>query len=1383
MNTHRPSILRQFVFSVLILFCFSGAPLKATPWSRGTGFFGSTTLGALENTSVVQRNWPQVVNYDFDLNNWPFDIYVPTSYDGTKPYGVMVYITSDQNTGGAVLRTVSDEKNLIWIAPRNVGNNANSPDRYGAGLMAIHRAKELFNIDPRRVYNSGKSGGARTASALAFYHSEVFRGTAPSAGFALPRLYEVTPDYIPNTSGESDSYFNYSDQPFFYYYLTNNSLHNSIYTAAKARKLRSYLLGRYGDYREDYFVEAFHCAYEPQGLDSFLYNGPGGHQDPSDAEMKEAIDYLDRDDIYPVNANITAGSGGFSGATGLANISQSGATAVEATSGNKTTYTLTPTLTTVAAAKTASTFYWDNANGSTVRWLWEVKNTAPTNQKTSFGLWFANETWGGGAPTSVTTGSNPGILITITQDGSQNRMVVSARSDPGGETVFYDGQFSFVDAYSTAWTGTQTGYLTGTGKPVEIRMDLNQRRWQLAFNGIKLDGPTNSIATGTQITPDNKRMIYGYWDTPLGRAFWKHDPNTSALNTWSPYSKSIFTAATGALSGTGTTPSPMELRYVIASDPGLLDPLPPGPTGITASAAYGTLNLTWNAFSGATGYTVKRGTTSLGPYTTLASNVTATAYTDATAQTGVLYYYTVSATTSSGTTANGTESAAGLTPLRLRSTGGTASNLTNTTGNEGVDKAFDGSTATKWFNGTGATDWLQYRFPSGKRYPLSQYKISSANDVPARDPVAWQVLGSNDGVNWDTLDTRTGQSFAARFQTNTYTLSPTAAYEYYRLNITANGGDAGIQLSEWQILSADLTPPVIATPSNILIGTVNGSGETVTFNATATDNEDSPVTVLCTPPSGSFFPIGSTTVTCTASDTSGNYSQTSFTVTVNDDTVNDITPPAVTVPADITVPATSSAGATVTFTTSAVDVVDGVRPTTNSPASGSLFPIGTTTVTTTSSDTKGNTATRTFTVTVQPFIQTRAWLKFDEASGTSAADATGNNWTGTLVGSPTWVAGRLNNAVSLSGSPQYVTLTTGVVNGLTACTLSVWVNLNSTSNWQRIFDFGTGTNTYMFLSPRNGANSKIRFAIRTAAVAEQIIDGAATLPTGGWQHVAIVLNGSIGTLYVNGVQVGQNTAMTLNPSSLGATNNNYLGKSQFSDPYLNGAVDDFRIIAQALTAPQVAALAAPPAAPASFSATRGDAQASLGWASVSGAVSYNVKRALIFGGPYAFVTNTTATSFTDTGLTNGTTYYYVVTALNTVTESINSTEAIATPLSAVQQWRLTHFGTTANSGNAADDADPDGDGMTNAREFASGTVPTDAASVLRASIAIVGGDIVVSFPSVSGKIYQAQRSDTLAAGSWTILQDNIAGTGGVLQITDTGAAAQPRRFYRITLLP
>lgn len=87
-----------------------------------------------------------------------------------------------------------------------------------------------------------------------------------------------------------------------------------------------------------------------------------------------------------------------------------------------------------------------------------------------------------------------------------------------------------------------------------------------------------------------------------------------------------------------------------------------------------------------------------------------------------------------------------------------------------------------------------------------------------------------------------------------------------------------------------------------------------------------------------------------------------------------------------------------------------------------------------------------------------------------------------------------------------------------------------------------------------------------------------------------------------------------------------------------------------------------PGAPSNLTVAAGNTQATLSWTAVSGATSYNIKRATTSGGPYTTVrTGVTGTTFTDAGLTNGSTYYYVVSAINGVGESANSAEASAGP--------------------------------------------------------------------------------------------------------------------------
>jgi len=172
------------------------------------------------------------------------------------------------------------------------------------------------------------------------------------------------------------------------------------------------------------------------------------------------------------------------------------------------------------------------------------------------------------------------------------------------------------------------------------------------------------------------------------------------------------------------------------------------------------------------------------------------------------------------------------------------------------------------------------------------------------------------------------------------------------------------------------------------------------------------------------------------------------------------------------------------------------------------------------------------------------------------------------------VPGKIGNAVHLDGDGEYIAMPSGIVSGLHDFTVSAWVNPSQNTAWSRIFDFGTGTNDYMFLTLSAGGGP-VRFAITTSGNGnEQQLTGPSTLPLNTWSLVTVTLSGTTGTLYVNGQPVVTNTNMTLNPSSLGVTTNDWIGHSQFSaDPYLDATVDDFNIYNYALSASQVAALA------------------------------------------------------------------------------------------------------------------------------------------------------------------------------------------------------------------
>jgi hypothetical protein len=207
--------------------------------------------------------------------------------------------------------------------------------------------------------------------------------------------------------------------------------------------------------------------------------------------------------------------------------------------------------------------------------------------------------------------------------------------------------------------------------------------------------------------------------------------------------------------------------------------------------------------------------------------------------------------------------------------------------------------------------------------------------------------------------------------------------------VTCSASDTrGNTTSELFILVvSDTTPPVLNLPGNITEEATGPSGAAVNFSVSAIDLVDGSVNVNCNWDSGDTFPIGTTTVSCSARDARRNRASGNFTVTVED-----TTPPALNLPANITEEATSPSGAVVTFSASATDIVDGSRPVTCTPASGSTFPLSSTTVTCSSSDTRGNTATDSFNVTIvdttAPTLNLPGDITGVEATGPSGAAVT-----------------------------------------------------------------------------------------------------------------------------------------------------------------------------------------------------------------------------------------------------------------------------------------------------------------------------------------------------------------------------------------------------------
>ncbi len=189
-------------------------------------------------------------------------------------------------------------------------------------------------------------------------------------------------------------------------------------------------------------------------------------------------------------------------------------------------------------------------------------------------------------------------------------------------------------------------------------------------------------------------------------------------------------------------------------------------------------------------------------------------------------------------------------------------------------------------------------------------------------------------------------------------------------------------------------------------------------------------------------------------------------------------------------------------------------------------------------------------------------LQFDD----TLADATINRMDaaicGTAIYTPVCKSG--TKSLMLNGTDNYLKLPYAIadMHEMTICT---WIRMRTTTSWQRIFDFGNGTQQYMFLTPTHG--SEMRFVMKNGG--EEEILATNPIKQSTWTHVAITISNEAVILYVNGEEAARSTSMNIRPDDIHPTLN-YIGRSQFNaDPLLKAFVDDFRIYNYALTPEEI----------------------------------------------------------------------------------------------------------------------------------------------------------------------------------------------------------------------
>lgn len=197
------------------------------------------------------------------------------------------------------------------------------------------------------------------------------------------------------------------------------------------------------------------------------------------------------------------------------------------------------------------------------------------------------------------------------------------------------------------------------------------------------------------------------------------------------------------------------------------------------------------------------------------------------------------------------------------------------------------------------------------------------------------------------------------------------------------------------------------------------------------------------------------------------------------------------------------------------------------------------------------------------------FYRFDEGSGTAALDASGNNFTGTLIGGPTWIAGKYGNAVNFDGTNDYVN---SVDVDFPSGPFSVMAWFKTTSTlisplWHKITNC-VNQNYYTWINDPGAGNMMVGLYDGTGY--KEVNTTGASYTDGNWHHVALVVTTATVELFVDGVSKGtaaHDNSIPTNDSTM--TIGAQLAPSCTGNVFFAGAIDEVRVYNSALTMGQV----------------------------------------------------------------------------------------------------------------------------------------------------------------------------------------------------------------------